>query len=796
MNKIRYLGIFLISSSSLTIEVFFTRFFSVSQGYHFAFMVVSIALLGYGASGSFLMLFPSILKKDTEKLLYTLSLIFSLAIIFSYFISNRLPFDLIKISWDTNQIFYIFIYYILLSIPFLFAGAIISITITQFPGEVNRIYLSDLSGASIGSLLPLLIFPVFGGIGPLIISSILALIASILFTGPNLNRKNILSIIIIGVIISIYVIKPSLLEIRISPFKSLQVALRYPNSKLINTKWNSFSRIDIIDSPLVRFAPGLSLKYFKSLPPQIGITIDGNRMIAITELKEDIANLDFIPYLISSIPFYLGKRDKVLILEPAGGLDILTALYFKSPSITGIEINPLIYNIMSEDFRRFSGGIYGRKGVKIEIGNVRGLLKRGYRRFDIIQIPILSSLPGSPGGGFGLIEGYQFTEEAIIEYFTHLNKGGILSITRYLLPPPREEIRLVVVIYSALKRMGIANPERYIAVIRSWGAITILVKKGIITTEDITIIKKFCKERLFDTVYYHGIKENEVNIYNKFNEPMYYNLISQIFNEGKRKELLKNYLFDITSVKDDKPFFFHFLKWSKIGEVYKSVGNKWQIFIEGGYLLPIIFIQVFIVSFLFIILPLFVKQKGVRLSYKQIFRFLSYFFFIGIGFMFVEIALIQKLILFLDHPVYAVSLVLFCILLFSGIGSFISRYYLPKSSLFRIIPILVFIIMALIIIIPFIINIFLGSNMIIKGAITIMLLAPSSVLMGMPFPLGIRILEAKGREIIPWAWCVNGVASVLGSILAVMIALSLGFNSVLFLAGISYLFTKWGLTKL
>ena len=294
MNKTSYLGIFLISTSSLTLEIFLTRFFSISQGYHFAFMVVSIALLGYGASGSFLMLFPSILRKNTKGLLYILSLILSFTIIFSYLISNRLPFDIVKFSWDKNQLFYVFIYYTLLSLPFFLSGMIISITITKFPAEINRIYFSDLSGASAGCLIPLLIFPIFGGTGPLLISSILAFIASVLFIAPNLNKKTIFPIIIAIIIISTFIIKPYLLEIRISPFKGINIALRYPDSKLIDTKWNSFSRIDVIDSPLVRFAPGLSLKYLESLPSQVGITIDGDRMTAITELKDGISNLNFV----------------------------------------------------------------------------------------------------------------------------------------------------------------------------------------------------------------------------------------------------------------------------------------------------------------------------------------------------------------------------------------------------------------------------------------------------------------------------------------------------------------------
>lgn len=783
MERYNYIGISLISASALTLEIFLTRFFSVAQWHHFAFMVVSIALLGYGASGSFLMLFPSILKKESSKLLSLLSILFSITALLSYTIANHLSFDMAKIAWDTNQLIYILVYYILLSIPFFIAGMIISIVITLSSKDVNKIYFFDLIGASIGCLLPLIIFPLFGGTGLLLASAILALFASLFFSP---SRR--FPVLFLALIIFFIIIKPTFLEINMSQFKSLNVALKFPEAKHINTKWNVFSRIDSIESPLVRFAPGLSLKYQESLPHQIGITIDGDSMTAITEHKGDILGLDFIPYLPSSLPFYLAKNKNVLILEPAGGLDILTALYFQSESITGVEINPIIYKIIKNEFRDFSGGIYGKDNVKIEIGEGRGYLKKTDYRFDIILLPVLSGIPASSGGFFGLAEGYQFTEEAVITYIEHLNNNGMLSITRYLLPPPREELRLVSVIHSALKRTGIKNPERHIAAIRTWGTITIIVKKTELSTDDISKIKEFCKERLFDIVYYRGIKENEVNIYNRFKEPIYYKLISQILDGEKRPLLYKDYAFDITPVTDDRPFFFHFFKWDKIGEVYKSAGEKWQIFIEGGYLLPIIFIQALAASAVFIVLPLFIKQGRMLFTQKkETIKYLGYFFFIGIGFMFVEISLMQKLILFLDHPVYAVSAVLFSILVFSGIGSFISKSYAETKNLFKIIAALAIILVITTIALPYIINLFLGSSLILRGVITLVILCPIAILMGMPFPTGMRMLGENEKDIIPWAWCVNGAASVISSIFAIIIAMSFGFNAVLFLAAFTYL---------
>src|SRR4030067_676964 len=424
MNKRKYAGISLISASALTLEIFLTRFFSVAQLHHFAFMVVSIALLGYGASGSFLMLFPSLLKKDSKSLLYTLSLLLSITILTAYTILNYLPFDMAKIAWDTSQFIYIIIYYILLSIPFFLAGMIISITISLNSKDVNKIYFFDLIGASIGCLLPLIIFPILGGEGSLLIAATMPIIASLLFRGLKLYKNFSIPLLLLSLIFVFFIIKPAFLEINMSQFKSLNVALKFPEARHIDTKWNIFSRIDAFESPFVRFAPGLSLRYQKSLPHQIGITIDGDSMTAITEHKGDILELNFIPYLPSSLPFYLTQNKNVLILKPAGGLDILTALYFKSQLITGVEINPLIHKFMKNEFKDFSGKIYERDNVRIAAGEGRGYLKKTSNKFDIILIPVLSGIPVSSGGFLGLAEGYQFTEEAVITYIQHLNKDG------------------------------------------------------------------------------------------------------------------------------------------------------------------------------------------------------------------------------------------------------------------------------------------------------------------------------------------------------------------------------------
>ncbi len=578
------------------------------------------------------------------------------------------------------------------------------------------------------------------------------------------------------------------MEINISQYKALRVALSYSSSRLKVTRSNAFSRIDIVESPAVRFAPGLSLRYKGSLPSQIGITIDGNDLGAITSFKGKREGLRFTAYLPSSLPYYLKRIKKVLIFEPRGGLDILTALYHEVESVIGIETNPLIPSLLKMEYGQFSGHIYQQKGVRIKIGEGRNDLRHTKEHFDLIQIPISNALGASSTGIYGLVESYRFTKEAFKEYYSHLNRGGYLVISCYLLPPPREELRLLSTAIASLEEMGLPSPEKKLAIISSWGTLTLLLKRGNLGKEEISNLKAFSRRLRFDLVYYPSIRAQEANIYNRFERPIYYLFTKRILDREERIKLYKGYLFNIEPVSDDKPFFYHFFKWKKAKELYLSIGQKWQIFMEGAFLTALIWIQALLLSLLFILAPLFYKRDYPKGSIPL----LSYFFFIGMGFMFIEISLIQRFILFLDHPVYATSAVLFAILSFAGVGSYLSqRRFLFKGITLLLSGVVIFYIFLL----PILFNLFLGKGLLIRYCLTILFLAPLGILMGMPFPRGISILKGVERSFIPWAWAINGCSSVLNSVSASLIALELGFTWVLLFASLAYFLSFLCLTS-
>lgn len=808
-----YLGVFATACATLILEVALTRLFSIAYWYHFAFLVISIALLGFGASGTFLTLFKSLLNKPYKNL-SIMSMVFSFSIIIVFLVCRIVPFDPARIAWDTKQIFYIFLYSLILSIPFFFSGLTISIAVSHLPHIINKIYFSDLIGAGIGALSVSFLFSLFEGPGVIIVASLMAALGSIFFTLKEERFFLFTKICWIIIMFIFIIVKPYNLikyfNISMSPYKDLKLALLYPDSSLLKTNWNAFSRVDIVDSPAVRYAPGLSLEYRKPLPHQLGVTIDGAGLNAITEYDEN--SLKFISYLPSFLPYYLRLQTpesrlqtSVLIIEPGGGLPVLMAFkgsetpasILQNPDFTidVVEKNPLIVRLIKDNFGKFAGDIYNHRGVKIWSEEGRSFLRKTERLYDLIDLSKPGASSPTSTGLYGLLEDYTFTSDAFKEYIERLKENGFLSITRYLLPPPREEARIVSLALDAFKRIGIQDPSDRIVAIRSWGTITILIKKTPFENLEIESIREFSSSRRFDIVYLKGLRQNETNIYNIFKEDLYYKTFEELLNPENRLRLYEDYLFDITPTTDDRPFFFHFFRIKKIVPTYHSMKDKWQPFMEGGYLVPLLFLESLALSFLLILLPLFWSkrengkgEKGNRL------KIILYFFSIGLGFMFIEIAMIQKFILFLGKPIYSISLVLFSILLSTATGSYFSKrgevkdIRVLRKRLKTGVTFIILILSAYYFFLDKLLIYFLGSDFIIRSIITFFLLSPVGFFMGFPFPIGIKFVDHYNRRLIPWVWASNGSASVVATSLSVMIAITFGFSTVLLISACIYLF--------
>jgi len=451
-----YWAIFFVSAATLTFEIALTRIFSVAQGYHFAFMAVSLALLGFGASGTALAVFPKLLRRDLPSFLFICSLLFSLSLPACYLISNYIPFDSYQITWDRRQILYLAIYYLSLALPFFLAGLTIGAPLALLVGQESRIYFFNLAGSGLGCLAALVSLSLVGGEGTVVLASLGGALAAL--TQGRSQKRVAFSLLLLGVELLILLRPPDYFTIKMSPYKPLSNSLRYEGAELLLRRWNAFSRLDVVKSPGVHAAPGLSPSYFGPFPTQLGITTDGDNLWPLTSATPD-TDLPFLDHLPVSLPYLLLTEPQVLILEPGGGLDLLVALRKGAQKVVVVEANPLVTYVVRELYGDFAGGVFQDQRVTVvnEIG--RSYLQRTDAQYDLIQLSLSDSFRPVTSGAYSLQENYTYTQEAFMEYWEHLSPQGIVMVHRWLQIPPSEGLRAVALATAALERAGV-DPSR------------------------------------------------------------------------------------------------------------------------------------------------------------------------------------------------------------------------------------------------------------------------------------------------------------------------------------------------
>ena len=776
-----FASIFLISFSILSYEILLMRIFSITSWSHFAYMIISIALLGFGASGAFISLFQNKLKKYFYSSFTILSFSFSISLFLCFVLSQRIPFDPFLIVWYRQQYLYLFEYYLVLFIPFFLGASCIGLMFTKFPRKISRVYFYNLLGSGGGALGAVLFLYL---LAPL---QVLLLITSIAFLAALISAFYLARRILIGLIFTsftliflFFLFPPKLM---ISQYKGLSTTLNLPQVKVLNELSSPLGLINVVSSPAIRHAPGLSLNFEGTIPPQLGIFIDADSMSAITDFGGKLSHLRFLDYTTSSLPYHLLSLPKVLVLGAGGGSEVLTALYHRASSIEALEVNPQVISLVQTEYGDFSNRLYSLPQVKPIVAEGRGSIQSGRKKYDLIQIALLDSFSASSAGVYALSETYLYTLEAIKEYLRHLTPEGILSITRWLKMPPRDGIKIFATAVEALEDLGVEDPASHLVFIRSWATSTLLIKRSSLSSSQIITAKEFSRMRLFDFIWYPGIKSGEVNRYNTLPEAYYYDASRKILSP-ERKKFYQDYLFYIRPATDDSPYFFHFFRWKSLPHLLKTMGSQWIPFIEWGYIvLMATLFQAVAVSIVLIILPLFFLKSSTKISRSRLPIFV-YFLFLGLGYMFVEIAFIQKFTLFLSYPIYAVAVVISGFLFFSGWGSYLSgRIRIGRAgSIGAAVGAIIIICLVYIGFLDNIFRQFISLSDPIKIMLSLLFLSPLAFFMGMPFPLGLSRVSVKRPFLVPWAWGVNGCASVISPVLATVLAISWGFNLVVIMA--------------
>ena len=780
-------SIFLISLSLLAYEIFLMRIFSITSWSHFAYMVISMALLGFGASGSFLFLFRERINKKFDVAFVIFSFLYATGLFICTWVAQLVPFSPFLIVWYKIQYLYLFASYLILFFPFFLGASCIGMSFMYYSKEIPRMYFFNMTGSGAGALMAVLLMYILPPANILFLLCALGLLAACI-SAVRMGKKYLLVLFVLSLVTGIlFYLHP--LNLRISEYKGLSKSLNLPRSCILKEYFSPLGLIHVLESPAIRYAPGLSFNFKGKIPPQLALFTDADSMSAINHFEGDISSINYLDYLTSSLPYHLIANPKVLVVGAGGGSEVLNALYHGATKIEAVEVNPQIIKIIDKDFAEFAGKIFSLPQVKPVVAEGRGYMEATDQRYDLIQISLLDSFAASSAGVYALSESYLYTVEAMVKFLEHLNSEGFLCITRWIKIPPRDGIRILSTSVEALERMGIKNPSRHILMIRSWSTSTILVGKSPLSPFKVNRALKFARQRSFDVCWYPGIKPDEVNKFNILPQPYFYQAASQIFSVNRQK-FYQNYLFDITPTTDNSPYFFHFFKWKSLPYLLQKLGKEWIPFLEWGYIILIAtLIQAGIAGAVLVIFPLFflasTSSPGRFFStYPR--RVLLYFLCLGIGYMFLEISFIQRFILFLHYPIYTVAVVITGFLIFSGLGSYFSPHFTSwkkQTVVFAGIVSFTFIYLL------WLRKLFLqmvGLPDLIKIIISLGLIAPVAFFMGMPFPLGLGRLTRKKSDLVPWAWGINGCASVISSVLATVIAVSWGFTVVGLLAILLY----------
>ncbi|MBN1261236.1 MAG: hypothetical protein JXB35_11200 [Anaerolineae bacterium] len=781
-------GLFILSAATLTFEVNLTRLFAVAQFYHFAFMIISLALLGFGAGGTFLALFPRLSQRcasecaASTRVLAGLSLAFAVTGIASYGLTNWAPFDSFSIVWDRRQIVILALHYFALALPFLATGLIAGLLFSMFPESSGRLYAVNLTGSALGCLLAIAAPGVLEGEGALLLSCLLGSVAAGVFAWrvPWMRAAAGLLALLLGAALFR---RPELLDLQISPYKGLRYALQVPEAHLKSQAWNSFSRVDVVASPAIRSLPGLSYRYTGPLPAQEGLFVDGDDLNAILVTGAGLSltspELGFAAYLPSALAYQLRPDGAVLVLEPRGGLEIWTALSGGAASVAAVESNALIVSA--------AGSVYDLPRVTTFIETPRSFVRRtasfaSSPRFDVVTLALNTPYRPIRSGSYSLGEDYAHTVEAFQDYLATLSPGGLLVATRWIQQPPSESLRAFALAVTAVADAG-GNPADQIVAFRGYTTLTLLVKNGAFTPEELTVVRAFASSRAFDLVYLPGLAASEVNLYNVLPEPFYFQAFTGLLQAEDRAAWYAGYPFQVFPPTDDRPFFGHFFRWRQAPQVLAELGKTWQPFGGAGYfVLAALLLVALGAAGVLILAPVAIHQR-ITLQQGAAPRVIGYFGLLGLGYLFVEVPLVQHFILFLGHPAYALTAVLFALLFFSGIGSAISPR-IPLRWALALIPVVSVIYAGAL---PLVFAVFLGLPLVGRMALAVLALAPLGILMGIPFPGGLRFLfPASGAMQLPWAWGVNGAASVVASVLGALLALTLGFRWVLVMGAICY----------
>ncbi len=788
-------GVVLVSAAALSYEILLTRLLAIVHWHHFAAMVISLALLGYGASGTFLFLLRQRLLRRMPEVFLGNALLFALCAPACFLLAQAVPLDPLELAWDWRLVGRLGLIYLLLSIPFFVAANCVGIALLRFRTAAHRVYAYDLAGAGSGAVLAVVLLYLLPVEQALLAVTVLGLAsagsAALELRVVGRRRLAVVALPVLSVVALLVAMQTSWLRVEPAAYKDLSQTLAVLGARIEQRSSSPLGRLTLVDNTVVplRSAPGLSLLAQARPPPQLALFLDGNGAGAVPRAAEESRSATYLDGLGSALPYHLLQNPRVLLTGLGGGSGLLQALSLGAEQVTVVELD----GDRVELLQGYLAAPLGQPGVDIQVAEVRGFLARSERRFDLIQLDLL----GGGGAGAGLqaqSAGYLLTREALTAYLDHLAPGGLLAVTQWLRLPPRNSLKLAGTLIGLLQEQGVAEPEVRMALIRSWKTTTLVLKNGRFSAAEIAALREFCRDRAFDSAWFSGISVRDVNRFTRLESPLFFQGMRALL--GPEADAFRaHYRFNLRPASDDRPYFADFSRWDALPDLLRLPARAGLAQLDWGYWLQVAtLVQAVLIGAGLILLPLLV-WRGMGVSGGFAARMLSYFAMIGLAFMLVEIAFIQKLQLVLGHPVYAVALALAGFLLFAGVGSALSRWVAGRLEALPIVlpplwslAVCLGLLCALeLLLLSQATSWLMAQALPLRIACALLLIAPLAFCMGMPFPWGLRRLEGDGQALVAWAWGVNGFASVVSAVAAGLLAMEIGFSGLLGLGVLCYL---------
>jgi len=750
-----YLGLAFTTLATLILELALTRIFSVVFYYHLVFLAISIALFGLGAGGVFSYVVAGwrgnlFAKLGAVSMTASLSVVAALWFILSRY--NELAgLTLVAV-------------YAASAIPFFLAGIVTSLAVSEAIERIDRAYFFDLAGAAAGCMLLIPFLDLFGGPNTVIAAAVFYCVSAAIWFNLSGSPKRRAAAVLLSLL---------LVTVMVVNFKSRLLDVRYAKGVPLPAErfraWNSFSRVG------VNFHGGWT------------IVIDGDAATGIASFDWDHltdAERFKLTHEGPGVPYLVRPGAKTLVIGAGGGFDVARSFASGSRDITAVEINPIIADrIMRREFVKENHGLYFRPEVHLFVEDGRSFVRRTHDKYQVLQATLVDTWASTTAGAFALSENNLYTSDAFYDYLMHLTDDGLLCFTRWGFDPPRESLRLISLAMDALPRIGESEPWRHVMVIRAdaqaineFGAQdTVLISKKPFSPEDIARVRGSFSTNLVQPVYLPG------------DPPV--NPFGQLLLASDPQAFIAQYRFNVAPVSDDRPFFFYTVQPRDLVN-YVTSANPFSADYKINRAVPLLFhllLLSFSATFVIMLLPRVVLRSRVP-EQEGVMTFLWYFLCLGAGYILIQVALIQKFVLLLGHPKYALTVIVFSMLVSSGAGSYFSRRVSGNDTLLiRILAAIGVLVAVLAFGASPLADAAAAWPLGLKIVVTAASIFPAAFLMGMPFPCGLRRLETLHPPSVRWAWSLNAAASVLGSAAAVVLAIYLGLRATLLVGSALYL---------